>query len=244
MDKGRRYTKRFKNLIVAIHQPQYLPWSGYIDKMDKADVFCYLDNVQYKKNEWQNRNRIKTSAGWQWVTTPVSYHFPQKIYEVKINNTVNWRRKHLQALITNYKKAPYFDEYIDLFRRIYAADWEYLVDLNIEVAEKIRSALGIGGKVTVRASELDLSDNPTDRLIDICKSTGCDTYLAGADGASYMDLSRFDARHVSVIFQKFNHPVYSQLFGEFVSHLSIIDLLFNCGSDSMQLIREANPNIS
>jgi len=95
-------------LIAAIHQPQYLPWLGYIDKMDKADVFCFLDNVQYKKNEWQNRNRVKTVGGWQWVTVPVSYKFPEKINAVKINNSVNWRRKHLQALVTNYGKAPYF----------------------------------------------------------------------------------------------------------------------------------------
>jgi hypothetical protein len=228
-------------LIAAIHQPQYLPWLGYIDKIDKADVFCYLDNVQYKKNDWQNRNRIKTADGWQWVTTPVRYRFPQKINEVAINNTLNWRRKHLHALITNYKKTPYFEDYIDIFRRIYAADWEYLVNLNIQMAEEIRIALDLTSTRIVRASDLNLSDDPTERLIDVCKSTGCDTYLAGVDGAKYMDMSRFDARQIRVIFQDFNHPVYTQQFGEFVTHLSIVDLLFNCGPASMQIIREANP---
>ena len=228
-------------MMIAIHQPQYLPWLGYIDKIDKADVFCYLDNVQYKKNDWQNRNRIKTSAGWQWITAPVTYRFPQKINEVKINNSVNWGRKHLQALITNYKKAPYFKDYIDLFHRIYDADWVCLADLNIGVAEKIRIALGLNNTKTIRASELGLSDGPTERLIDICKLTGCDTYLSGADGAKYMDLSRFDSEGIRVIFQDFKHPHYPQRFGEFVSHLSIVDLLFNCGPESIQIIREANP---
>ena len=209
--------------------------------MDKADVFCYLDNVQYKKNEWQNRNRIKTAEGWQWLTTPVSYRFPQKINEVTINNTVNWRRKHFNALITNYKKAPYFEDYIDIFRRIYAADWGYLVELNIKVAEEIRIALGLSSTRIVRASDLDLSDDPTERLIDICKSTNCDTYLSGADGANYMDLARFDSQGIKVLFQDFNHPIYNQLFGKFISHLSIVDLLFNCGPASMRMIREVNP---
>ena len=88
-------------MIVAIHQPQYLPWLGYLHKLIVADVFCYLDNVQYKKNEWQNRNRIKTATGWQWLTVPVSYKFPQIINEVIVNNQVNWQKKHLQALRTN-----------------------------------------------------------------------------------------------------------------------------------------------
>ena len=106
---------RILRLIVAVHQPQYLPWLGYFDKMRTADVFCYLDNVQYKKNEWQNRNRIKTAHSRQWITVPVRYRFPQKINEVEINNTQKWHKKHLQALITNYSKAPYFNDYITQF---------------------------------------------------------------------------------------------------------------------------------
>jgi hypothetical protein len=104
-------------LIVAVHQPQYLPWLGYFDKMRRADVFCYLNDVQYKKNEWQNRNRIKTAQNWQWLTVPVRYHFPEKINEVHINNGVDWTRKHLQALITNYRRAPYYKAYISIFDR-------------------------------------------------------------------------------------------------------------------------------
>jgi hypothetical protein len=93
-------------LIVAVHQPQYLPWLGYFDKIRRADIFSYLDCVQYKKNDWQNRNRIKTSQGWQWLTVPVRFQFPEKICEVKINQTVKWHKKHLQALVTNYRRAP------------------------------------------------------------------------------------------------------------------------------------------
>ena len=223
-------------MIVAVHQPQYLPWLGYFDKINKADVFCYLDNVQYKKNEWQNRNRIKTAEGWQWITTPVIYRFSQKMNEVKINNSVNWRRKHLQALITNYNRAPFFREYIDFFEEVFSKDWEFLSGLNVYLIEKLREILNLKEKLTVKASDLNLSDDPTDRLIDICKSFGGDIYLSGEDGIKYMNLVRFKERGVKVIVQDFRHPRYPQLFGDFQSHMSIVDLLFNCGPESIEII--------
>jgi len=227
-------------LIVAIHQPQYLPWLGYFDKIIKADAFCFLDNVQYKKNEWQNRNRIKTAQKQQWLTVPVLYRFPQKIDEVKINNAVNWKRKHLQALITNYNKTPYFREYIGLFEEVYAKDWEFISDLNVNLIDQIRKLLNLEEKQTVLASALSLSDDPTGRLIDICKALGGDTYLAGQDGANYMDLEQFNQQGINVIVQDFQHPEYPQLFGDFVSHLSIVDLLFNCGPESLKIIKNDN----
>lgn len=228
-------------MIVAIHQPQYLPWIGYFDKMRRADVFCYLDNVQYKKNEWQNRNRIKTAGGMQWLTVPVGYRFPQKISEVRINPAVNWRHKHLQALITNYRRAPFFEEYIDFFDEMYSNCWTLLAELNMTFTERLRRLLGLADKPTVMASDLDLSDEPTRRLIDICRSVGADTYLSGPDGANYMDLEKFRQSGIEVVFQEFCHPFYPQRFGRFQSHLSIVDLLFNCGPGSMQKIIAANP---
>ena len=145
-------------MIVAIHQPQFFPWLGYFDKMRRADVFCHLDNVQYKKNEWQNRNRIKTASGMQWLTVPVKYHFPQKINEVKINNAVNWKHKHLQSLITNYRRAPFFDEYVDFFNEMYSNNWESLAELNMAFIEQFRSLLGLEDKTGLVASGLDLSE--------------------------------------------------------------------------------------
>ena len=207
----------------------------------QADVFCYLDNVQYKKNEWQNRNRIKTAQKWQWLTVPVCYRFPQKITEVEINNRHKWKKKHLQALVTNYSKAPFFDNYFSALAECYARDWKWLSELNVFLIELIRSFLGLQQKPTVLASSLALRNDPTDRLIDICKAVGADTYLSGQDGASYMDLDRFEANDIQIIFQKFNHPVYPQLYDEFQSHLSVIDLLFNCGPQSLEIIRKANP---
>jgi hypothetical protein len=227
-------------LIVAVHQPQYLPWIGYFDKMRRADVFCYLNDVQYKKNEWQNRNRIKTAQDWQWLTVPVRYRFPEKINEVRINNTIPWSKKHLQALKTNYNRAPYFKAYISIFEDIFSREWEFVSELNIHLIERLKETLQMQAKTTTVSSELTLREEPTDRLIDICKALGADTYLAGQGGADYMDATRFAENGLKVIIQEFKHPVYPQLFKDFKSHLSIVDMLFNCGPESMHVIRESN----
>lgn len=224
-------------MIVSIHQPQYLPWLGYFDKIDRADVFCFLDNVQYKKNEWQNRNRIKTAAGWQWLTVPVHYRFGEEIREIEIDRRSEWRRRHLQAIRTNYGSAPFFCRYIGFFEELYEKDWKYLCDLNIWAVENLCALLEMGTVRTIRASNLALRNHPTDRLIDICLHLGADTYLAGAGGAAYMDLARFNESDIPVCFQDFDHPIYPQLFGHFESHLSIVDLLMNHGPDSIGIIR-------
>ena len=229
-------------MIVAVHQPQYLPWLGYFDKMRRADVFCFLDNVQYKKNDWQNRNRIKTAQGWQWLTVPVHYRFPQKINEVTINNGVKWKNKHLQALISNYNRSPFFKEFLDIFEQAYSENWESLSDLNIFLIKRLRTALGLQQRPAVKASDYDLREDPTDRLIDICKALKADTYLSGQDGTVYMDLERFKQSGIRVVVQDFKHPVYPQVFQEFQSHMSIVDLLFNCGAKSLEKIEEINPN--
>jgi len=228
-------------LIVAIHQPQYLPWLGYFDKIDRADVLCLLDNVQYKKNEWQNRNRIKTAQGVQWMTVPVQFRFPQKINEVQISEKQRWQHKHLQALITNYSKARCFDEVIGFFEDVYQQSWTYLSSLNIHAIKGICKLLNVDKTEICISSQMTLREGPTDRLIDICKHVGGDTYLAGQAGADYMDLEKFKENNIKVLFQKYAHPAYPQLFGEFQSHLSIIDLLMNCGSDSLEVIRGVAP---
>ena len=227
-------------MIVAVHQPQYLPWLGYFDKIRRADMFCYLDSVQYKKNDWQNRNRIKTSQGWQWLTVPVRFKYPEKISEVKINPTVKWRQKHLQALVTNYRRAPFFDQYIEIFEQIYSEDWELVSELNICFIERLKAVLGLGAKKAIRSSQLDLSEDPTDRLIDICSAANADIYLSGQDGIKYMDLERFKANGVQVVVQDYRHPVYPQMFAGFESHMSVVDLLFNCGPKSLAIIKEGN----
>ena len=204
-------------------------------------MFCYLDNVQYKKNDWQNRNRIKTLQGWQWLTVPVRYRFPQKISEVRINNTVNWKNKHFQTLVTNYSRTPFFKEFAKFFEQVYSHDWQYLADLNIALIERLKAAFGLAPAPAVKSSDFSLRQDPTDRLIDICKELKADTYLSGQHGVKYMDLERFKQHGIQVIIQEFAHPVYPQLYNDFQSQMSVVDLLFNCGATGLERIERINP---
>jgi len=124
-------------MIAGIHQPQYLPWLGYFDKIARSDIFILLDDVQFKKNDWQNRNKIHTPQGWQWLTVPVIHNFGQTIVETKIKNVSNWRQAHYKALVLNYSRAPFFNDYKDFFETLYEREWEYLADLNIYILEKL-----------------------------------------------------------------------------------------------------------
>lgn len=225
-------------MMASIHQPQYLPWLGYIDKIDRADVFIILDNVQYRKNEWQNRNRIKTADGCQWITVPILYNFPERINEVRINNKVDWRRKHRNAIETNYRRAPFFSEYFSYFEEIYGKGWNLLADLNIAFIKKIIDLFGIRKKLVI-ASEIETRDDPSGRLIDLCKFVGADFYLSGREGPNYMDMDAFKREGIEVVVQDFRHPVYPQMYGRFETNLSCIDLLFNCGDKSLEIIKKA-----
>lgn len=223
---------------IAIHQPQYLPWLGYFAKMDQVDCFVLLDNVQFKKNEWQNRNRIKTAAGWQWLTVPVLHRFPQPLSEVRIDHDAPWSRKHLQALLSNYAAAPFFDVYRPFFQEMYARKWCLLADLNRAYLTYLVEALGIRTRV-VRASTLAVPEGimSTARLVAICQALGADTYLSGAGGRDYLEVERFEAVGIRVCFQTFQCPRYLQCFGAFVPNLSIVDLLCNCGDRSLRILR-------
>jgi hypothetical protein len=224
-------------MMCAVHQPQYLPWLGYFDKMDRAGLFIMLDTVQFKKNEWQNRNRIRTSQGWQWLTVPVLHDFGQKIQEVRIDSRGDWRRKHWEALRQNYRKAPFFGMLAPALERVYSRPRESLSALNVETCMVLREALGITTPV-VMAGEYAACEDPSGRLVDLCRAAGADTYLAGAGGAGYMDMEVFARAGVRVVFQEYSHPVYRQVHGEFVSHLSALDLLFNCGPESLGILRQ------
>ncbi|MBW2006117.1 MAG: WbqC family protein [Deltaproteobacteria bacterium] len=224
-------------MIVAVHQPQYLPWLGYFDKIDQADIFVLLDTVQFKKNEWQNRNKIKTAQGWQWLTVPVMYKYPQLINEVYINSKVNWQHKQRQAILSNYKKAHYYNQLKEFFEDIFSSSWQFISELNIEVVKSLVKILGIDTPLYV-ASELgEFPQDPDERLITITKHFGSDTYLAGMGGREYMDLDKYNKSGVKVIFQNFTHPVYDQLFGDFEPFMSVIDLIFNHGDKSLMIIR-------
>jgi hypothetical protein len=224
-------------MIVGVHQPQYLPWLGYFAKIDRADVFVLLDTVQYKKNEWQNRNRIKTADGPQWLTVPVTYRFPQRIAAVAVNNRERWQHKQRQAIVTNYRKAPFWDDLVPFFEEMLTPTRDMLAPLNIFGVKRLAAILGIETPLYV-ASELgEFPEDPDERLIAITKHFGADTYLAGSGGREYMELDRYARSGIEVVFQEYHHPVYDQLFGAFEPCMSVVDLLFNHGEESLKILR-------
>jgi len=224
-------------MIVAVHQPQYLPWLGFFDKMDRADIFVLLDTVQYKKNEWQNRNRIKTAAGPQWLTVPVTYHFPQRIDEVGVNNRERWQHRQRQALLTNYRQAPCWDFVAPLIEELLTPAWERLSPLNVFSVTRLAKLLGITTPLFLASELPPFPEGPDRRLIAIAKHFGADTYLAGSGGRDYMSLDLYRQNGINVAFQEYRHPVYEQRFGPFVPFLSVLDLLFNHGRRSLTILR-------
>ena len=227
-------------MILAAHQLHYLPWLRYFHKAASSDTLVLLDNVQFTKNDWQNRNKIKTASGELILTVPVLHKFQQRLSEVQIDSKQPWARKHWRALETNYRKAPYFKEHGPFFRRVFERPWEKLNDLNAEILFYLVEALGIKTKI-IRSSDLALKGEATDRMIEICKTLGAQTYLSGAYAAGvYLDTERFKREGIELIFQEFEPPRYPQLFPEagFIPELSIVDLLFNCGPRSLEILSE------
>ena len=225
-------------MLLAAHQPNYIPWIGYFHKMELADKFVLADDVQYTTHGFTNRNYIKTRSGKLWLTVPVITRGKglQKINEVRIDKEQNWRLKHWNSLQLNYKYAPYFEYYADFFEQLYQKEWTYLVDLNIELIEFVRKSLNISCPI-ILSSELDLRSDDTERIVDMVKMTGCTKYLSGSSGKTYLKEKLFEDAGMELVYSDFKHPNYHQQFGEFVSHLSIIDLLFNEGVRAGELVR-------
>ncbi len=223
---------------VTIHQPQFLPWLGYFDKIDQADVFVALDTVQYKKNEWQNRNRIRTAQGWQWLTVPVHYSFGQRISEVRIDETSDWRARHLRALALSYGKAPFHQRYARGLEHLYRESTDHLATLSLATIRWLLRCLGITTPLRL-ASQMTLREEPTERLIDICRAVGATRYLAGAGAQAYVDVARFEASGIELEIQEFHSPTYPQCYAPFISGLSAVDLLLNCGDHALARLRES-----
>lgn len=225
-------------IIAGIHQPNFLPWLGYFYKMAKCDDFVLLDNVQYTKNSFINRNRIKTPQGTMWLTVPVKIkgRFGRLIKDVEINNTVNWKKKHLGTLGGNYKKARFFEQIFPGLEAIYYAnDWNNLCELNLRLLEWVLSMLELEKRL-IRASELGVEGESTQLLINIVKEVGGNVYLSGFGGAKYQEEELFKEAGITLEYYEFEHPVYPQLWSDFIPNLSIIDLLFNCGPKSFAVI--------
>jgi len=227
--------------IVAIHQPQYLPYLGFFHKLFHCDVFVVLDSVQFQKNGLQNRNKIKTSQGWQWLTVPVLHRFGQRIGEVQVEPDTRWQRKHWNALVSNYSRAPYFDRYSPKLRELLEGQWKSLCELDGALMRWAMEALGIETPI-LYSSTLGVAGNRTELLVNICKAVEADGYLSGPGGSRYMDLSAFEAARLTVVWQQFTSPVYTQVFPhvEFIPNLSIVDTVFCWGPETTTFLQSTD----
>ena len=226
--------------LIAIHQPNYLPWPGFFHKWMMADAFVILDTVQYHKNEWQNRNRIKTYNGVQWLTLPVHYRFGQKIQEITIASEL-WVRKQISTIVQSYMDAPYFDDYWFPLGRLFhkAKDEKWRMSrLNIEAIRLLGEQVGCSAPLYIASEMEPASDDPTQRLIDLCRQLDGDGYLSGAEGRNYLRREAFAEQGMRLCFQHVEPPVYPQQHGEFVPYLSVIDLIYNTGPEAGEIIRD------
>ncbi len=230
------------NIIrIAILQPSFLPWLGCLAQMQQSSYFIYYDDVAFDKHGWRNRNRIKTASGIEWITVPVFHKGKsgQPLKEVKIDHSNQWCRKMLGKLRQNYSKSAYFHLYYPDIEKLLLKKHQFLVDLNLEGMDFLLASLGITVK-TFRSSELGITGDRNKRLIDHCKAFQATEYLTGDLAKHYLDEKQFIQNGITIRWQGFSHPIYSQLNGEFIPYLSTIDLLFNCGPNSPDILRTAS----
>jgi hypothetical protein len=226
---------------VAISQPTYLPWLGYLDLVDQVDIFVLLDTVQFEKRSWQQRNRIKVPGGLRLLTVPVVVkgRSEQRIKDVEIEGSY-FVRKHLRSIETNYRRTPFFARYFAEFAQMLetCVAGTRLADINAQLIQWLCRTLGVT-TVLVRSSEIHQEGYRSELLLNLCRELRADSYLSALGSADYLlkGISQFSDAGIEVAFQQYDHPRYRQQFSPFCSHASAIDLLFNEGDSSLQILR-------
>jgi hypothetical protein len=227
---------------VAILQSNYIPWRGYFDMIAAVDEFILYDDMQYTRRDWRNRNQIKTPQGLQWLTIPVSVKgkYLQKIRETEIEGQ-NWAADHWKALQQNYRRAPHFDLVSEWLHPLYHDQQDHLLStLNRRFIEAICSFLGIRTQVT-NSWDYQLVDGKTERLVDLCRQAGATHYISGPSARGYVDEEQFVRAGIELEwFDYAGFPDYPQQWGDFVSTVTVLDLLFNCGNAARQFLRHVD----
>ena len=226
---------------VVIHQPDFMPYLGFFQRLLYADLYVILDNVQFVNNckdSWHRRDKIKTPKGEQWFTVGIQKaSLKTNICDILINKNDNWKIKHLNLINENYKKAPFYNEIFPYIKELYSFECDNLVEFNMKSIHMLFDLFAIKIK-EVFASTLETTGKSNELLVDILQKVGADRYLSGVGAKAYFDSAPYDEAGIEVVWQDFIHPVYPQLFGPFVPYLSSIDLLFNCGiEESRKILR-------
>ncbi len=222
---------------IAILQSNYIPWKGYFDLINMADEFIVYDAVQYTKNDWRNRNLIKTHNGVTWLTIPVrKFALTQSIAETVISNK-KWGKKHWNTIIANYGKATFFGKYKKLFEKLYSTQESQLSNINLLFIKTINSILGIETKIS-SCFDYILLEEKVERLVNLCKQAEATTYISGPAAKKYLDISKFTQENISVEWIDYsNYREYSQMHPPFVHSVSILDLIFNVGPETNKYMK-------
>ena len=228
-------------MILTAHQPSYLPWLGLIHKIALADRFVSFDQVQYVPKDWISRNQILTAQGPIYLTVPCQSkgRFGSTIAKTKINNSINWRKKDWASMSLAYRKSKFFHRYADFFKDTYERDWNYLADLNVHILKWMLNELGVS-VVFEAARDYDFHGEKSALVQNMCQQLGAKQYIFGALGRGYADLASFEAAGITVVFQDYRHPEYPQMRPGFTPYMSALDLMFNCGPDSLDILMSGN----
>lgn len=224
--------------ITSIRQPGYMPYVGFFKKIASVDIFILLDDVQYSRSDWDNRNKIRTPEDSMWLTIPVLNKSSKLLSQVEIDYSKDWISKHKSAIKYNYEQCPFFDLYWNDIFSILDKSHKKLLDLNIDLINYFITILEIDTKI-ILSSDLHIDSTGSRKLLDICKSVDADTYLSGELGHDYLDTTIFENENIQIIFEKFEHPIYNQKHSKFIPNMSIIDLLFNEGNNSINILKNS-----
>ncbi len=231
---------------VSINQPAYIPYLGYFERIDYADVHIVLDHVQFEKNSFTNRNKIISNQGPQWLTIPVSKGKNGEVTINKVQTSNNrWIKNHLKSIFQNYSKAPYFDQYFKLFKSLLESKKDSFNFLEIieSINQKILELLEIHTQI-IYSHDLNIQTKKSNLVLDICKSQNATEYISGEKGKNYLESDNFIDNNISVIYQSYNHPKYAQKDNKFTSYLSVLDLIFYKGPESLTILRKGRNYIT
>jgi hypothetical protein len=224
---------------VAILQSNYIPWKGYFDLIGRVDEFILYDEMQYTKNDWRNRNKIKTSNGVNWITIPVRVNsLHQKINETKVPDKL-WATKHLKTLKINYSKAACFKECEDWLTELYeqVQNEEFLSNINYNFIIEICNLLNIKTKISW-STDYKLIEGKTERLVDLCQQAGATVYMSGPAAKDYIQPKLFEEANIKLLWMDYTgYPEYNQLYPPFVHPVSLIDLILNEGRNAPAFLK-------
>ena len=229
-------------MLIAIHQPHFIPWLGYLHRMSQVEAFVLLDHVQYEKANYQNRTQIRVDGEARWLTVPlIQRSHDERIIDKEVDNRLapkrKWGRVHFETLRRAYAGAPYFKTWLEPLRNLFEARWERLADLDRAMLDFLREAFDIRTPV-IRSSELGVDGAKAELVLNICRAVGADQLLIGFGGSrGYLDPEHFAAHGIEIRRHEFEHPVYPQRGdAPFIPGLAAIDLLLNCGPQSREIL--------